>query len=123
MADKGNFTYIPVKYFSLLEYAFLTLAYEVSTSISLSVNKLSVGNVSASWTEVQRNRELSRVAIDYALLIDVSGSMNVNIPPPPPKCFSGHDLERGNRQGDWWCDICGKDGQTLVSVYIFIFDH
>ncbi|CAG8584423.1 173_t:CDS:2 [Acaulospora morrowiae] len=115
MASKGNFIYIPVKYFSLLEYAFLTLAYQVSTSLSLSVSELSVGNISATWTEVQRNRELSRVAIDYALLIDVSGSMNVNTPPPPPKCFAGHDLEEERHGGDWWCDICGEDGETTIS--------
>ncbi|CAG8622529.1 5144_t:CDS:2, partial [Scutellospora calospora] len=48
---------------------------------SLSPTSLSVGNVSTSWAEIRSQRELSKLTIDYALLIDVSGSMKNKILP------------------------------------------
>jgi len=75
MAKAGNFDYIPAKNFPLLEIIFLSLAHKVTTSLSLSVGNIAIGNVSASWAEIQRSRQLSSVAIDYALLIDISASM------------------------------------------------
>ncbi|CAG8762311.1 1106_t:CDS:2, partial [Acaulospora morrowiae] len=120
MATTGNFIYIPVKEFYLLEFAFLTLAYQVTTSLSLSLGSLSVGNLSASWAEVQRHRELSKVAIDYALLIDVSASMNSKISPPPPQCFAGHDM-KSKSYGDWWCGVCGKDGKVSLLLLNILF--
>ncbi|CAG8773344.1 3666_t:CDS:2 [Gigaspora margarita] len=117
MADIGNFIYIPVKDFYVLEFAFLMIAYKITTSRTLSLTSLSIGDVSASWAEIRSQRELSNVAIDYALLIDVSGSMNVNILPPAPKCFVGHDLKEKFHIGNWWCDVCGEDGKTSKSKY------
>ncbi|CAG8505445.1 3073_t:CDS:2 [Diversispora eburnea] len=117
MAKKGNFTYVPVKDFYLLEFVFMTLALKVTNSLSLSVNSLAVNNVSATWAEVQQHRRLSNVAIDYALLIDISYSMNDRIRgPPPPKCFAGHDLKEAYSR-DWYCDICGKEGQSPTSKH------
>ncbi|RIA96760.1 hypothetical protein C1645_814955 [Glomus cerebriforme] len=117
MSTAGNFIYFPVKDFYLLELVFLTIAHKITTSLSLSLGNLSVGNYSASWAEIQRHRNLSQVAIDYALLIDVSGSMNSIISPPPPQCFAGHDLKKKQRRDEWWCDVCGKDGLTSSSQY------
>ncbi|CAG8645733.1 13877_t:CDS:2 [Cetraspora pellucida] len=117
MAEIGNFIYIPVKDFYVLEFAFLMIAYKVTTSKSLSLMNLSIGDISTSWAEIRNHRELSNVAIDYALLIDVSGSMNVNILPPLPKCFAGHDLKEKFHIGNWWCDVCGEDGQASTSKY------
>ncbi|CAG8596045.1 9746_t:CDS:1, partial [Scutellospora calospora] len=54
-------------------------------------------------------RGLNKVAIDYALVIDVSASMNAKIRPPLPKCFAGHDLKEKYRSEGWWCDVCGED--------------
>ncbi|CAJ0762357.1 2972_t:CDS:2, partial [Entrophospora sp. SA101] len=116
IASSGKFTYIPVKDFYLLEFAFLTIAMEITTSNVLSIKQLSVSNVSATWAEVQQRRELSDVAIDYTLLIDVSGSMTLTLQDPLPLCFAGHELkESGIRQ--WFCDVCGKNGTTLKSKY------
>ncbi|CAB4396142.1 unnamed protein product [Rhizophagus irregularis] len=117
MASIGNFIYFPVKDFYLLELVFLTIAHEITTSLSLSVGNISVGNYSASWAEVQRHRNLCQVAIDYALLIDVSASMNSVIRPPPPQCFEGHDLKKKYYEGCWYCDVCGKDSNSTVSQY------
>ncbi|CAJ0746173.1 5199_t:CDS:2 [Entrophospora sp. SA101] len=121
IASSGKFTYIPVKDFYLLEFAFLTIAMEITTSNVLSIKQLSVSNVSATWAEVQQRRELSDVAIDYTLLIDVSASMTLTLQDPLPLCFAGHELkESGIRQ--WFCDVCGKNGTTLVDdLYLFYF--
>ena len=117
MASAGYFDYIPVDDFLLLEFAFLTIAYKVTKSLSLSVNNLSIGDVSATWAEVQQHRQLSNVAIDYALLVDVSASMNDML---RPQCFEGHDLRmvKGEyRESQWFCDVCGKDGPSMVSLF------
>lgn len=84
MSDAGGFDYIPVKEFALLELIFLTLAHKVTTSLSLSLGSLSIGNTTASWAGIQRERELSNVAIDYALVIDVSASMSDRASRPAP---------------------------------------
>src|ERR1043166_921906 len=119
MADAGKFDYVPVKDFLLLELAFLTIATKVTKSLSLAVSNISIGDVSATWAEVQQHRQLSNVAIDYALMVDVSSSMNDML---RPQCFAGHDLRMLNgeyreNQNQWFCDICGKDGLSLVSSY------
>jgi hypothetical protein len=121
MARIGNFIYFPVKDFYLLELVFLTIAHKVTTSLSLSVGNLTVGNASASWAEVQRRRNLCQVAIDYGLLIDVSASMNSVISPPPPQCFEGHDLKKKQHKGNWFCDVCGKDSNTTVTFLKSLF--
>src|SRR5436305_6073450 len=119
MASAGRFDYVPVEDFHLLELAFLTIAHKVTKSLSLSVNNISIGDISASWAEVQQHRQLSNVAIDYALLIDVSASMNDML---RPQCFAGHDLRMVNGEyrstGQWFCDVCGKDGPSLVSFFL-----
>jgi len=114
MANIGSFDYIHVKDFLLLEVALITLAHKVTTSLSLSVNALSVGNVSASWAEIQQHRRLSNVAIDYGLLIDLSTSMNEIS--SRAQCFKGHEL-RKYRLGQWFCDVCGKNSSTTVGFF------
>src|SRR5688572_20135065 len=117
MANAGHFEYVPVDDFLLLELAFLTIAHKVTRSLSLSVRNISIGDVSATWTKVQQHRQLSNVAIDYALLVDVSSSMNDML---RPQCFAGHDLRMINgqyRENRWFCDICGRDGPSLVSFF------
>jgi hypothetical protein len=117
MASAGGFDYIPVEDFLLLEFAFLTIAHKITKSLSLSIGNISVGDISASWAEVQQHRQLSNVAIDYALMVDVSSSMNDML---RPQCFEGHDLRMVNgeyREGQWFCDVCGKDGPSLVSNF------
>ncbi|CAG8654705.1 11349_t:CDS:2 [Funneliformis caledonium] len=112
MARVGYFDYIPVDDFLLLELAFLNIAYKVTKSLSLSLNNLAIGDISATWAEVQQHRQLSNVAIDYALLVDVSSSMNDML---RPQCFAGHDLRMVNgeyRENLWFCDVCGKDGPS-----------
>ncbi|RGB41149.1 TLD-domain-containing protein [Rhizophagus diaphanus] len=79
MASAGKFIYIHAKDFFLLELIFLKIANKITTSLSLSLGNLTVGDHSASWAEVQRHRNLSKVAMDYALLIDVSASMNSRV--------------------------------------------
>ncbi|CAG8677499.1 35_t:CDS:2, partial [Ambispora leptoticha] len=117
MANEGKFTYVPVKDFYLLEFVFMTLALQVTNSISVSLNSLAINNVSATWAQVQQHRQLSNVALDYALLIDVSASMSDRIRgPPPPKCFEGHDLKEAYLR-DWYCDVCGINGKTSTSKY------
>ena len=118
MANDGRFEYIPVEDFLLLELAFLSIAHKVTQSLSLSITNLAVGNVSASWAEVQEHRQLSNVAIDYALLIDVSASMSDIL---RPQCFEGHELRmvRGEyREHQWFCDVCGRVGPTMVRFFL-----
>ncbi|RHZ89845.1 hypothetical protein Glove_9g152 [Diversispora epigaea] len=117
MAERGNFTYIPVKDFYLLEYAFMLLALKVTNSLNVSIRDFSINDASVTWAEVQKQRQISQVAIDYALLIDVSGSMSDRIyGPPPPKCFAGHDLKEKHLY-NWYCDVCGENGQSSICKY------
>jgi hypothetical protein len=113
MASKGKFTYIPVKDFYLLEYIFILLALKVTESVNVATTAVSIDNMTVGWAQVQRQRKLSQVAIDYALLIDISASMSDKISgPPPPKCFAGHDLKQAYSR-NWYCDVCGKDGSSV----------
>ncbi|CAG8585945.1 12858_t:CDS:2 [Acaulospora morrowiae] len=115
-AEKGGFTYIPVKDFHLLEYVFILLALKITNSFNVSTGEISFDDVTLGWAQVQRQRQLRPVAIDYALLIDVSGSMSDRIyGPPPAKCFAGHDLKTAYSY-NWYCDICGKDGDSSVNL-------
>lgn len=72
MANNGGFKAVTLGAFQELQMLFLAIALQVSNQISGV--RYSVGNM--SWTEVRRIRQLNRVAIDYAFLLDRSGSMS-----------------------------------------------
>ncbi len=71
IGDNGGFPAITIAAFPLLELVFLQIALNVSTQ--LVGRRIEVGNL--SWEEVAQIRRLSRTPIDYAFLIDRSGSM------------------------------------------------
>ena len=73
LADNGGFNAITIEAFPLLEAIFLEIALNVSTTLTRT--QINVGNL--SWEEVSRVRQLSNVPIDYAFLIDRSGSMSL----------------------------------------------
>ncbi|WIG61467.1 MAG: hypothetical protein OJF49_004215 [Ktedonobacterales bacterium] len=71
----GNYGGIPtitIEAFPLLELVFLKIALEVSTRVVGT--QVNVGSM--TWQEVTRIRQISQTPIDYAFLIDRSGSMN-----------------------------------------------
>jgi hypothetical protein len=72
MADSGNFLAVNIGAFSLLEAVFLKIAINVSSE--LVGRRIEVGNL--SWQEVSHLRQISQTALDYAFLIDRSGSMS-----------------------------------------------
>ncbi|HOG48843.1 MAG TPA: hypothetical protein PLJ35_06885 [Anaerolineae bacterium] len=72
IGDAGGFPAATISAFPLLEVAFLQIAISVTTQ--LAGRSISAGNV--SWEQVTTIRRLSRTAIDYAFLIDRSGSMS-----------------------------------------------
>lgn len=71
MAEKGDFKAITIESFPLLEAVFLQIALNVS--MMLVGRKIETKNF--SWEEVMHIRETSHIPIDYAFLIDRSGSM------------------------------------------------
>lgn len=71
IGDNGGFPAVTIAAFPLLELVFLQIAINVSTQ--LVGRRIEVGNM--SWEEVAQIRRLSRTPIDYAFLIDRSGSM------------------------------------------------
>jgi hypothetical protein len=72
MADAGNFLAMTIRAFPLLEAIFLRIAINVSSQ--LVGRRIEVGNL--SWEEVAHLRRVSQIALDYAFLIDRSGSMS-----------------------------------------------
>jgi hypothetical protein len=72
LGDAGRFPTIAIEDFPLLEAVFLEIAIEVSEQ---TVGRhVDVGDM--SWDEVERIRRVSMTPLDYAFLIDRSGSMN-----------------------------------------------
>lgn len=72
MGDSGGFLAVTIAAFPLLELAFLQIAVNVSSA--LVGQRIQVGNL--SWEEVTRIRQVSRIPLDYAFLLDCSGSMS-----------------------------------------------
>lgn len=72
IGDLGGFPAVTIAAFPLLEFVFLQIALNVSTT--LVGRRIEVGNL--SWEQVAQIRQLSRTPIDYAFLIDRSGSMS-----------------------------------------------
>lgn len=72
MGNSGNFLAMTIAAFPLLELAFLQIAVNVSSA--LVGQRIQVGNL--SWEEVARIRQVSRIPLDYAFLLDCSGSMS-----------------------------------------------
>jgi Mg-chelatase subunit ChlD len=72
IGDHGGFPAITIAAFPLLEMVFLRIAINVSTE--LIGRRIDVGNL--SWEQVAQIRRTSRIPIDYAFLIDRSGSMS-----------------------------------------------
>lgn len=68
----GGILAIPVQAFALLEAVFLKIALSVTTDIVGQT--ISSGNV--TWAQVAQLRRVSHRPLDYAFLIDRSGSMN-----------------------------------------------
>lgn len=71
IGEVGGFPTLTVSAFPQLEMAFVRVAAAISTTL--------VGlqaNANLSWAEVARMRSQAQVAIDYAFLIDMSGSMD-----------------------------------------------
>jgi len=72
VAAYGGIPAIPVQAFPLLEYTFLQIALDVSTQ--LVGQRVNIGNL--TWERVAQIRQISQTALDYAFLIDRSGTMN-----------------------------------------------
>ncbi len=72
MGDCGGFLAMTIAAFPLLEFAFLQIAVKVSSA--LVEQRIQIGTL--SWEEVARIRQVSRTALDYAFLLDCSGSMS-----------------------------------------------
>jgi hypothetical protein len=72
LGDTGGFLAMTVAAFPLLEMAFLQIALDVSTQIL--GRRIEIGNL--SWEQVARIRQVTHTALDYAFLIDRSGSMS-----------------------------------------------
>lgn len=72
IGDCGNFPAMTIGGFPLLELLFLDIAIQVTSA--LYGQRIQVGRM--SWEEVAQVRSLSRVAIDYAFLLDRSASMS-----------------------------------------------
>lgn len=72
LGNAGRFPAISIDLFPLLERVFLEIAIEVSEQ---TVGRhIDLGDM--SWDEVERIRRISMTPLDYAFLIDRSGSMN-----------------------------------------------
>lgn len=69
--NTGGFPAIAIDAFPLLEEVFLRIALQVSTS--LVGRRIDIGRL--SWAEVAKYYQISQIPIDYAFLIDCSGSM------------------------------------------------
>lgn len=72
LGDNGGFLAVTIGAFPLLEAVFLQIALNVSSQ--LVGRRIEVGNL--TWEEVSHIREVSHTAIDYAFLLDRSGSMS-----------------------------------------------
>lgn len=72
IGEVGGFPAVTVAAFPLLELAFMRVAAAISTN--LGGGQVNQGNL--SWDEVARMRAQSQTALDYAFLIDLSGSMD-----------------------------------------------
>lgn len=72
MADNGGFLAITIDAFPLLEAIFLKIA--INVSAQLVGGEITIGNL--SWQEVAYLRRVSQIPLDYAFLIDRSGSMS-----------------------------------------------
>ncbi|HEU5383171.1 MAG TPA: vWA domain-containing protein [Ktedonobacteraceae bacterium] len=70
LADVGRFPAMTIEAFPLLEKQFLRIAVEVSSQV------VGVRPAGESWEEVGRIRRLALTPIDYAFLIDRSGTMH-----------------------------------------------
>jgi len=106
LGDRGRFSAMHIDAFPLLELAFMNIALKVTTQLRGAV----ISNGAQTWAAVQQQRSLVHVPIDYAFVIDVSGSMNADVH-TPLSCFSGHQLSRHDygAVGTWYCDRCGAD--------------
>jgi hypothetical protein len=72
LGDAGGFMAMTIEAFPLLEVAFLMIALKVTEQ--LVGRQINVGNV--TWEQVAQIRQVNHVPIDYAFLIDRSGSMS-----------------------------------------------
>lgn len=72
IGNSGGFPAVTIAAFPLLELIFLRIALSVTTQ--LVGRRIEIGSM--SWEEVAQLRQLSRIPIDYAFLIDRSGSMS-----------------------------------------------
>ena len=68
----GRFPAVTIEAFPLLELMFL----EIAINVSEQVSGVTIRQGSRSWQEVSRIRQTTRIPIDYAFLIDLSGSMS-----------------------------------------------
>lgn len=72
IGDSGRFLAATIAAFPLLELLFLNIAVKVSTE--LAGVQIDTGNF--TWQQVSQIRRTHRIPIDYAFLIDRSGSMS-----------------------------------------------
>lgn len=72
LGDAGRFPAIAIDAFPLLEMYFLEIALEVSTQVV--GRRINAGTL--SWDEVAAIHRVSQTPLDYAFLIDRSGSMS-----------------------------------------------
>ena len=119
MANNGNLNTSMLNIFFCLRLAFLAIAAKATKSLSFSVSDNSIGNVSATWTEVQQLRLISDVTIDYAWYITIH-ECHVMI-----LIFAGYDLSMVSGdivKATGFCDACGEYGPSMVKfIFIFLF--
>jgi hypothetical protein len=72
IGNYGGFPAVTIAAFPLLELIFLNIAVKVSTELL----GLQIQTQGLTWQQVSEIRRMSRVPIDYAFLIDRSGSMS-----------------------------------------------
>ncbi|KAJ3037139.1 hypothetical protein HDV00_002021 [Rhizophlyctis rosea] len=102
MADAGDFSFVPIASFDVLEELFMLLALRIEEQVSGAM--ISTGNT--TWLALQQRRRLASRPMDYAFLLDISGSMSE--PANAPRCFEGHILHKRHRNKyEWTCDVCG----------------
>mmetsp|Transcript_5755 Transcript_5755/g.16483 ORF Transcript_5755/g.16483 Transcript_5755/m.16483 type:complete len:346 (-) Transcript_5755:906-1943(-) len=111
-------SHVPIRSFDLLEQAFLQIAIQVTNALTGA--QLTVGNT--SWLALHEQKSIEKIAIDYCILLDISGSMNIEVHGIQPinkfRCFKGHVLKPHRyATATWFCNVCNASATSSLSMY------
>ncbi|KAJ1553705.1 hypothetical protein HK405_007160, partial [Cladochytrium tenue] len=100
MSDAGGFSYVHIDSMEELKKMLVLIMVQVTQQIV----GVSVETNAFAAMMLQRQRGLANRFIDYAFLIDVSGSMTekANV----YKCFANHAMSEMAGGAQWQCNIC-----------------